>query len=169
MIPDQASVTYIGTWQTDRWTSPNDTVSRVLAALQNDGLSPRDQVVDVPLAVYLPLTPISFNVHLTLQVENGMGFSKPDDIISIVRHEVLQITGAYPTSDSVPYVVAPGSTKQTPTGQPAPAPAPDATKTIGDWLKGLGTTAMWILGVVLVIAIAGTAFLTMAEKKVGLE
>jgi hypothetical protein len=165
MIPNHSVITYIGTWQTDRWTSPNDTLTNVTAALQADGLSMRDAQVNVPLAVYLPLTAIKFNVHLTLQVENGLGFATPDDIIAIVRHEVYQVTGAFPSADSVPTVVAPGQAPQA-TGQPTPTATPDALTSLSEWLKNLTTKGMWMIGVVLVLAIVGSVLVMSGENKV---
>lgn len=119
MIADQALVTYQGIWSPTQLVGAVDLISSVNTALTKDGLAVRDYSSDAGFTqntwpFTLNLSP--FHVTLKMQVRNGLGFSSPDDITSIVRHEVFMITGSFPDADTIPEIQNPGGIAQS-TGQ----------------------------------------------------
>jgi hypothetical protein len=149
MVPDQSILNYVGTWTIPiEFSNPSasDIVTAVTAALENDGLEVRSAS---NTAGYLSST---FTATLQIQVNNGMGFSDPNDVISIIRHEVYVATGSFPTSDTIPTVQTPGAAGPVATGQPAPALGPAATPiNFTAWLEqnatiiGVGAAALMLL------------------------
>jgi hypothetical protein len=91
---------------------------------------------------------------LQVQVNNGMGFSDPNDVISIIRHEVFVATGSFPTADSIPTVQTPGAAGPVATGQPMPAGAAPAINFTA-WIEqnaamiGIGAAALVLLPMLL--------------------
>jgi hypothetical protein len=167
MVPDQSVVTYQGTWQNTATQTANAVLQAVSAALTQDGFAVRNATL-VPLsgianALNLQQTSVlglaeelTFNVTLQLQVNNGQGFADPNDIISIVRHEVYVATGQFPSADSIPTVQTPGATAPTPTGQPNVAGAPPPPGQT-DWSAWFEQNAPWIalgVGALVLIPIA---------------
>ncbi len=159
-VPDGSIVVYQGKWAPTGMMGAQDVVSAVAAALSQDGsLTVRNVSSDASWTQNTPPFPISvapFNVTLQLQVTNGMGFGSVNDIISIVRHYVYQVTGAFPTADSIPSLQPPASAgggAPIATGQPQipGAPNPSGTTDFGTWLEnnalliGLGIGALVIL------------------------
>jgi len=141
-------VTYRGQWTTTTSKDAPRLIDAVTAALQQDGLSVRSVQTDAGFLAKSTIVGfaeagLTFNVTLQLQVSNGMGFGDPNDIISIVRHEVYAASGIFPVADSVPQVQMPrGDGGGDSTGQP---PGPGAPQ---DWSQWLQDNASWIaLGV----------------------
>ncbi len=153
MVPDQTVLNYVGTWTIPiEFSNPSasDIVNVVTAALENDGIEVRSSS---NTAGYLSST---FTANLQLQVNNGMGFSDPNDVISIVRHEVFVATGSFPTSDSIPTMQTPGAAGPVATGQPSPALGPGAAPlNFTAWIEqnaamiGIGVAALVLLPMVL--------------------
>lgn len=157
MVPDQSVITYQGTWQNDVITSPQNILLAVTQALTQDGFAVRNsQIATSGVASYLGLEE-SYQVTLQLQVTNGQGFADPNDIISVIRHEVYVASGYFPLADSIPTVQVPGASSPTATGQPnvAGAPPPPGMQSITDFLEqnamwiGLGLAAMVLLPAVM--------------------
>jgi hypothetical protein len=131
MIADQAIITYQGTWTLGSpWSGPQgvaSTINAIIAILTAAGLVSRTTPATTgstltDLAQTADVGDKTFSVTLSLQVENGMGFSSSDDAVSIIRNAVYQTVGSFPLSDSVPYVQNPGDTSSQATGQPGAAP-----------------------------------------------
>jgi hypothetical protein len=173
MIPDGAILNYSGKWPPGNFFGFSDYTGKVFADLTAAGLAVRSQTTDATTATLLGT---AINVNLQLQVQNGIGFDSPDDVISIVRHFVYQEAGAFPTADTIPTVQAsPGQAPQS-TGQPAPGGAKPTVHACGDpsWgffddpgqfitcltQKGLST-----LGLVLIGLMIGIAFILFAEHE----
>ena len=158
IVPNASVLTYQGKWP----QSFNDTapaiLQKVINALNADGqLQVRNSSIDASfMQSYLPgITTAPYPVSLTLQVNNGMGFGDPNDVISIVRHYVYQLAGSFPVADSIPTVQIPvgqnaaGATGQPgiiSTGQPGIPNAPSDEPT--DWGTWLQNNALLIGGIV---------------------
>jgi hypothetical protein len=177
MIPDGSNVTYVGTWRTARFAQASTTINNVSADLGRNGLPVRSFTSDAGFFANLPigLERVAFNVTLHLQVENGIGFSSPDDIVSIVRHWVQYETDVFPDADSLPYVQEPGQA-EIPTGQPAPKPATDKTGCIagtstdlgggfslGCWFSNLTQKGLATTGFLALLIIGGLGLLIFAR------
>jgi hypothetical protein len=166
MIADQSIVTYSGTWKAPAGLDNGTVVNDVLNALVSDGIVSRASPVISGASDFNPLGG-TFTVKLILQVENGLGFANPDDFISIIRHEVLQEVGEYPSSDSVPQVQVPGRTP-VPTGQPgasAGTPPPSGcisgsssdltgSFSLSCWFSNLTGKGLSTVGILALIALA---------------
>jgi hypothetical protein len=151
LVPDQSILNYVGTWPIPiAFSNPSsqDILNAVVAALENDGLEVRNSSAT---SGYLAST---FTATLQLQVNNGMGFADPNDVISVVRHEVFVATGSFPAADSIPTMQTPGAAGPVATGQPA---GPGAAAAI-DWsawlqqnimLVGAGAAALMVLPMIL--------------------
>lgn len=155
IVPDGAIVTYQGKWPLTQWTGATDILSQVQAAISHSGaLAVRNSTSDASWTQNTPPFPLNsapFGVTLTLQVTNGMGFGDPNDIISIIRHFVYEVTGQFPIADTIPSFQVPGASGGQPpidagTGQPEipGAPKPDD----GDWGTWLQNNAVLIGGMV---------------------
>ncbi len=169
MVPDQSVVTYQGTWQNNfsgnsaTQTSPQVILQAVMQALGQDGFAVRNsQISTSGVASYVGLED-TFQVTMQLQVNNGQGFADPNDIISVIRHEVYVASGYFPQADSIPTMQTPDPTQPgglaapVGTGQPTVAgapPPPGSSTSITAWLEqnaawvGLGLAAL-VLGPVL--------------------
>jgi len=153
IVPDQSVVNYQGTWQSDLITSSQNILLAVTAALANDGFEVRNsQISTSGIAGYLGVEE-SYGVTLQLQVNNGMGFGDPNDIISIINHEVYVASGYMPLAGSIPTVQSPGAAGAVATGQPsvAGAPAIPGSLDLTSWLEqnamfiGIGAAALVLL------------------------
>lgn len=172
MIPDGAILNYSGTWPPGNLFGFSDYTGKVYADLTNAGIAVRGASSDSGTAQLLGT---KIHLSLQLQVQNGIGFDSPDDVISIIRHYVYQEAGAFPDSDSIPTVQASVGSAPQATGQPGTS----VSKTVhacGDpsWgffddpaqfitcltQKGLST-----LGLVLIGLMIGIAFILFAEHE----
>ena len=158
MVPNQSVVNYQGKWTPASFLGAQEVVSEVVQALSADGLTVRNVTQDSGFLQNTPGVPFSlnpFNVTLQIQVNNGMGFSDPNDIISIIRHEVYTVTGEMPLADSIPTVQMPASAdvpagQVVQTGQPS-QPVATPSVDVGSWLTNnlalvaLGAAAVIIL------------------------
>ncbi len=118
MIPNNTIVTYTGSWPHGEFTSADDMVQQVLAKLVTSGFASRSApIIDATLVTTLGG---NFQVTLQLEIQNGIGYGTPDDVISIIRHWVYVISGMFPASDSIPII-------QTPHGVTDPSQLPPGT------------------------------------------
>jgi hypothetical protein len=130
MVPNGTVVTYQGVWPTVDVISlvgiGNSITSAVQPIIASAGFvilgsqSTEGLIADIAAS--------SFNVTLTLQVENGVGYGSVNDIISIIRNAVYQITGQFPLADSIPQVDTSGAT---PTGILSTPGVTESTSGIG--------------------------------------
>jgi hypothetical protein len=159
IIPDQAIVNYQGQWTPGSFAGAQEVVNEVIQALASDGLSVRHMTQDSGFLQNTPGVPFSlnpFNVTLQLQVSNGMGYGDPNDIISIIRHEVYTVTGTMPVSDSIPTVQMPASAgvsigEVVQTGQPSQSVAATSSLDLGSWLtNNLALVALGAAAVIIV-------------------
>jgi hypothetical protein len=106
------------------------------------------------------------DVELVLQVQNGLGFGNENDIITLIRHEVYNATGEYPTADTIPLIQVPGSGPAR-TDQPNPPASLSEKETFCSgsrnqtgswsltcWLRNLTSEGMWMIGLLAVGALA---------------
>ena len=163
MVPNGAIVTYSGKWPIPKcFFSPliirvGDFVGKVTARLLNSGLAVRDSRFTSEGFLVAGFPAEGTSITLQIQVQNQVGFGSPQDIISIVRHEVYQEFCAFPLSDSIPFQQNPGG-GQTGTGQPAPsgpnvkacagALNQNGNWDIGCWVSSLTNQGMWAIGLV---------------------
>jgi hypothetical protein len=185
VIPDGSIITYQGVWPGGvlaNITGGNAT-DRVVAvgnALNDVGLAVRHSDYQPDFLGGIPDTGLP--ISLSLQVENGLGFGQADDIITVIRHAVLQVFGDYPISDTIPLVQVPGGT-QTPTGQPVSTPgqagAPGTagciagtsndlagTFSLGCWFSNLTTKGLSTVGLLAVFVVLGVALVIFIPHKV---
>lgn len=162
IVPDQAVVNYQGVWPLGGKAAA-DLLSQVAGALGQDGLTVRNMSSDAGFLANSPNVPfvqqLTFKVQLQIQVTNGQGYGDPNDIISVIRHEVYAATGQFPISDSIPSFQVPPTQNQAggtvPTGQPDANTQPGMTTDWGTWLQnnavliGAGIVAVMVLPKVL--------------------
>ena len=174
MIPNGANVTYTGTWHTTFTKTSANVIREVSAGLSKNSLPVRSYSSDATWSTDLGTG--EFNVTLHLQVENGMGFSSPDDIISLIRHWVYQVTGDFPTADSLPYAQQTPGGDETPTGQPPP-PADKGAKgciagtsndvsgsfSLSCWFSNLTTKGLTSVGFIAMLVLLGFGLLIFAR------
>jgi len=182
LIPDGAIATYVGTWPHGDFTSADNTVSQVLSKLQTSGIaSVSNPKIDANLTTTIGGP---FSVTLQLEVENGLGFSSNDNLISIVRHWVYVVTGDYPSSDSIPYIQMPHSSGggTITTGQPG-VTTPKVTGcisggaydtsgawSVGCWWSNLTSKGLSTVGLLALAVVAGIAiFIVYGPQRVRLE
>lgn len=176
MIPNGSTFKYVGTWRAG--LSRADVLTQnVVAALAVDGLVSR--AAPKVNASLITTFGGSFGVTLQLQVANGLGYGTIDDVISVIRHEVLDETGYYPSSDDVAGFTTPSGDTQS-TGQPdnvdtsgdtAQCIAGSSTDTDGNfsiscWFKNLTTQGLSTVGLLAIVAIAGIGLVLWASGKV---
>jgi hypothetical protein len=113
IVPDGAIVVYTGTWVPHGMQGATEIIGRVSNILAGEGLSVRS----VSSSPYAFLKDNTVNVKLTIQVANGMGYSAPSDVASIVDNAAWQVTGSMPLASSISSVQVPGG-PPAPTGQP---------------------------------------------------
>jgi len=140
-VPDGTILNYTGTWVAPFTSSPTTVLQQVSGALSKSGLAVRGSSNDS--GTWTALVGGQFNVQMQIQVVTGMGgFASPDDVLSIVRHEVYAATGGMPLADSIPTMTRP-SGGTTSTGQPAgPGAAPSSWLA---WLQNNFTTVGLLL------------------------
>jgi hypothetical protein len=114
MVPDQSIVTYTGTWVPHGTQGATDVIGQVSGILSGEGLAVRS----VSSSAYRFLLNNTFNVKLTIQVQNGEGYGQPSDIASIVDNAAWQVTGSMPLASSISSVQVPGGAAPSSTGQP---------------------------------------------------
>lgn len=181
-VGNGAILTYTGTWTAGGiFQTVNDLVSSVTTDLLSQGVAVRNSNIDQSIGQIIGAAGWggTFRVTLQLQVENGLGFNSPDDVISIVRGAVYQETGSYPTADSIPYDQEPGAATVM-TGQPAGATGAAQTGCIAGssndlsgswslscWFSNLTTQGFSTVGMLVLVAIVGLILLSKAEKTVG--
>lgn len=174
MIPDGANVTYTGQWATDGLNTSQSVISDVSVCLQKAGLPVRSFTTDASYST--DFLGGQYSVTLHLQVENGMGFGKPDDIISLVRHCFYLSTGFFPSSDSLPYAQQAVGGNELPTGQPAPPKPPpgagcisgtssglDGKFSISCWFSNLTTKGLTSVGFIALLVLLGFGLLIFAR------
>lgn len=174
MIPNNANLTYNGTWHTTFFKTSAQVIREVSAGLNKNSLPVRSYTSDATWST--DLGPGEFNVTLHLQVENGLGFEKPEDIIALVRHWVFDVTGDFPTSDSLPYAQQAPSGGELPTGQPAPPKTPpgggciagtssavDGKFSISCWFGNLTTKGLTSVGFIALLVLLGFGLLIFAR------
>lgn len=180
-------VTYNGAWPYEPGLSvfaiADQTVQDVLGKLVTSGLVSRSApVIDSSLTGFVEGT--NYQVTLQLEVQNGLGFGTTDDIISIIRHWVYQVTGSFPSGDSIPKVQTPTPTVDTSslppgttvaTGQPgATAPpakgclAGSSNDTTGSfslscWWGNLTTKGLSTVGLLAIAIVAGIGIFLYAQ------
>lgn len=175
MIPDGSIVTYVGKWPLGTYAGFADYTGAVLSDIAGAGLTVRGKTGGFNFLNSALGTP--FDIQLTLQVTNGVGFNTPDDIISVIRHFVYNEEGNYPIADSIPYIQDPGGQQQV-TGQPittgtAATPAAHACgdpswgffDDPGQYISCLSTKGLSTLGLVFIGLLIGVAFIVYAENK----
>lgn len=175
MIPNGANLTYNGTWHTTFFKTSAQVIRDVSAGLNKNSLPVRSYTSDATWST--DLGPGEFNVTLHLQVENGLGFDKPEDIIALVRHWVFDVTGDFPTSESLPYAQQSLGGSELPTGQPAP-PKPaaaagaciagtssslDGKFSISCWFSNLTTKGLTSVGFIALLVLLGFGLLIFAR------
>jgi len=160
MVPNGSIITYVGQWPHGLLQSADDVVSGVSAELAAAGLPLRS-----PAQVNAGLATVAggfFTVTLQLQTETGLDFGTTDDVVSLIRHAVYDVTGSFPVSDSIPYVQTPAGGVST--GQPGVTPvaclAGSSTDTTGAfslscWLRNLTTTGFTTVGVLAIAVVLG--------------
>jgi hypothetical protein len=134
-VPNASVVTYQGQWIVTNVATqkPADILAAVTAALVQDGLLVLRSSTDAGFWSTEVLGH-AFNVTLQLQVNNGMGYGQPSDIVSIIRHEVYAVSGAMPQSDQITVNSVPGG---------GASPIADLTA-LQDWSTWLQENAAWI-------------------------
>ena len=162
-IPDGAILTYNGTWPPGTYGGFADYTGSVFADLTNAGIAVRG--VSGGFGLLNSALGTSFPIQLQLQVENGLGFRDVSDVISIVRGAVYQEAGAYPVSDSIPYVQATANGPAQTTGQPAAMPGAASTSSISDWFSNLTSKGLSTLGLVFIGLALGVVLLLTAQTK----
>jgi hypothetical protein len=144
IVPDQSIVVYTGTWRPHGTQGATDVIGQASALLAQEGLAVRS----ASSSAYRFLVNNTFNVKLTIQVANGMGYGDPSDIASIVDNAAYVATGSMPLASSISSVQVPGGSPPVPTGQPE---IPDTGSGSGqqpaqpiDFTTWLEANAMWI-------------------------
>lgn len=182
MIGNGAILTYKGTWTAGGlFQTVNDLVSAVTSDLLASGLAVRNSNINQSLGALIGSAGWggTFGVTLQIQVENGLGFASPDDVISIIRNAVYQETGAFPTADSIPYDQEPGQTI-TATGEPSGSPLGSPSSgciagtntdlsgswSLSCWFSNLTTQGLSTVGMLVLVTIVGLILLSKAERTV---
>lgn len=164
IVPDQSVVNYSGTWSGTWDMTPQDVIDAVTTALPADGLMVRSVSSSAGMVANTKVFDLAggnqtFQVSMQLQVNNGQGYGDPNDIISIINHEVYVATGAMPVGGSIPTVQAPGTAAPVATGQPAVPGAPALPGVPTDWASWLEQNALWI-GLGLAAVVLGPALVS---------
>lgn len=181
MIPNGSIVTYKGTWYASLFSSSNGVVSSVGADLATAGLLVKSSKINVSTTAVVTgvigLGGNTFDVVLTLQVENGLGYDSPESIINQVRDAVNSVTGRFPNADSIPSFSDTSGNVQS-TGEPDVS-TPDVTGCIAGsgndtdgnfsiscWFKNLTTQGLSTVGLLALVAIAGIGLAVWASGRV---
>ena len=178
-IPNGSIVKYVGHWPHTElvgFGSADQTVADVGTALvSNFQLYIKSSSTSGGLLA--SVTGSGFDVSLELQVENGLGYGSPDDIISVIRSAVYRVLGDYPASDSIPSVQVPGAAAAS-TGQPGTQATAQSGCTAGSssdlqgnfdltcWFKNLTTTGFASVGVLALLAVLSIGLFIFAGGRV---
>lgn len=177
MIDQGSIVTYQGTWPIGTFFGFVDYTQDVLNALNAAGLAVQGKTGGFNVTNAALGNP--FQIGLTLQVQNGVGFNSTDDILSIISHCVFQAQGNYPIAQSIPYVTPPGGTAQA-TGQATSAASSGSSGSGGhqcgdptwsffddptQWLTCLSQKGLSTLGLVFIGLLIGVAFIVFADHE----
>lgn len=172
-VPDRASVTYRGHWPNDfGYVSAASYVADISSKLTARGLITRSSNWVGTVLGGIPFG--GMDVELILQLQNGLGFGDENDIISLVRHEVYNATGEYPTSDTILAITIPGA-PPTETDQPRPKKKDGETFCSGPkdqtgnwsftcWTRSLTTEGMWMIGLLAVGALAAVLLISQGGR-----
>ena len=165
IVPNGALVNYQGAWPLGDF-SASDLLAKVTAALVQDGLAVRGVSSDAGFLAENPDVPTfvhvsTINVKLQLQVANGQGYGDPNDIVSIIRHEVFAATGQFPLSDSIPSFQVPGAApSQTDQPNAVPYSAIDNQASFSNQPLDLGS---WLQNNFVWIAAAAVGFVVLPK------
>lgn len=178
MSIDQGSiVTYQGTWPIGTWFGFVDYTSDVLNSLNAAGLAVQGKTGGFNVTNAALGNP--FQIGLTLQVQNGVGFESVNDILAVISSAVQQAEGNPPIAQSIPYVTQPGGSAQ-PTGQATSAASQgnsnagghqcgDPTWSFFDdptqYLSCLSQKGLSTLGLVFIGLLIGVAFIIFADHE----
>jgi len=182
LIANGTIVTYTGSWPHGEFTTADDMVQQVLAKLVTSGFASRSApVVD---ATFVTTLGGNFQVTLQLEVQNGIGYGSPDDVISIIRHWVYVVSGAFPTGDSIPVIQTPhniADPSQLPPGTTVQTGQPGATATksagcvagaaydlggsfnLGCWWDNLTTKGLSTVGLLAITIVVGVGIFIYAR------
>lgn len=171
-VPDGAIVTYNGQWPPGTYAGFADYTGNVFADLTGAGLAIRSQ--SGGFGILNSALGSGFSITLQIQVQNGLGFGDVNDLISIIRGYVYQEAGAFPISDSIPFVQSNGAA--TPTGQPGKTGTNATAHVCGDpswgflddptqWFSCLTSKGLSSLGLVFIGLAVGIILLVTAQTK----
>lgn len=179
MIPQGSIVTYAGHWPHTELLGFG-TTDQVISDVGTELIAKFQLYIkssQVSGGLIAAATGTGFDVTLQLQVENGLGYASPDDIISSIRSAVYDVLGDYPSSDSIPFVQTPGVAQQA-TGQPGSATPSTAgciagssndtsgSFALGCWFKNLTTTGFASVGVLALLAVLGIGIFIFAAGRI---
>lgn len=139
-VPDMSIVYYEGTWPQRAFSLPPSILKHVVNSLNSMGLAVRAS--EITSGVFGEAIGSPFNVRLTLEVENGLGFSTTDDVISLVRGAVYAEVGEFPTADNVPRFKPPRGGVVT-GGAPSEAPREGCISGTSQDLNGDFSLSCW--------------------------
>jgi hypothetical protein len=174
VVPAGATVKYVGTWRTGSFQTADGVVAQVSTLLLSSGLSVRSQHSSAGWFANLPgFVKSSFDVTLQLEVDNGLGYGSQDDIISIVRSYVQQVTGFPPQSDSIPELTLPGDNTPTSTGEKSQDSGQQGciAGTSNDlsgnfslqcWFSNLTTKGLGTVGILAILAVVAVGLIVFA-------
>jgi hypothetical protein len=160
MIPNGSIVTYRGHWpySVALWSAANY-VGEVGSGILTSGLAVRTSHFSGSL-IFQGVPFEGLDVELEIEVQNGVGFATPQDIISIIRHWVYVVGGEFPSSDTMPIVQTPGG-RPSSTGQPSGGTSSGVKPSVctakdvfnglcnvTDWLDSLTTSGLFSIGLV---------------------
>ena len=118
-VPNGSTLLYRAQWLAPSGlTKPSDVLASVVAALNRDGLHVISSSSDASFWG-TQFAGHSFNVTIQLQVSNGVGFAKPNDVASIVDHEAYVANGAMPQGSSISVTNTPSTWSENPSGYSA--------------------------------------------------
>jgi hypothetical protein len=143
-VPAGTMLTYVGTWQTT-WTMRSDEVlAQVAQRLALSALPVRSSSrVTSSVLTDVLLTPQNFDVTLSIQATGA--YAKLDDVISIIRHTVYEVTGNFPLADSIPTLNGQS------TGMPG---SPSTASTWSAWMQdNAGIIGVGLAAVLLSVAL----------------
>lgn len=188
MIQNGAVLTYIGIWDlsvilaSDPSFSGSDAQDEIVAALSVSGLVVQNfsaffDGTTVPLApMGIDLGSINFpsskvSVAMQLAIQNGQGFNSVDDVLKLVRAGVQTIIGTTPSGDSIPYDQEPGATPKKVVDPNCPCNfsdlfVPGGCCSVSQWFSNLETSALWLIGIVFIVGIAGIFLISEGKKRV---
>lgn len=186
MIQNGAVLTYLGSWdlsiigQSDPYFSDSDAQSEISAALSTSGIAVQSFSAAVqgtgfpwlgPIQVLLSGPRAVLDVSMQLVVQNGQGFNSPDDVLKLVRAAVQLIIGTTPSADSIPYDQEPGASPKAVTDPNCPCGfsdlfIPGGCCTVSNWFGKLETSALWLIGIILITGLAAVFLIGEGKKRI---